>query len=97
MPKKSENMLSVVNVGLLTYKGENFGDKNTFDEFLTSQYEGSMKAFLADRKKLALSQRSRILLAGRVEVPKLSCQREMELNNGLKILPLAVKPNVQIA
>ena len=58
---------------------------------MAQQFDGSMKAFLADRKKLAAIQRSRILLAGRVEVPKLICQREMELVNGLKILPLAVK------
>jgi hypothetical protein len=50
-----------------------------------------MKTFLADRKKLAAIQRSKILLAGRVEVPKLICQREIELTNGLRILPLAVK------
>jgi hypothetical protein len=55
-----------------------------------------MKAFLADRKRLATIQRSRILLAGRVEVPKLICQREMELSNGLKILPLAVKQGIEI-
>jgi hypothetical protein len=64
---------------------------------LAYKYEGSMKAFLADRKRLSTIQRSRVLLAGRVEVPKLICQREMELTNGLKILPLAVKQGIEIA
>mgnify|MGYP001103483839 CR=1 FL=1 len=95
-PKKTENMLTLINVGLLTYKGEEFSAENTFEDFLAHKYDGGMKAFLADRKRLAQEQRSRILLAGRVEVPKLTCQREMELDNGLKVLPLAVKKGIQI-
>lgn len=93
-PKKTENMLTVINVGLLTYKGEDFGAENQFEDFLAYKYDGLMKAFLADRKKLASTQRTRILLAGRVEVPKLTCQREMEMQNGLKIVPLAVKKGI---
>ena len=72
-PKKTENMLTLINVGLLTYKGEEFSTVNTFEGFLANKYDGGMKAFLADRKRLAQEQRSRILLAGRVEVPKLTC------------------------
>ena len=72
-PKKTENMLTLINVGLLTYKGEEFSTENTFEDFLANKYDGRMKAFLADRKRLAQEQRSRILLAGRVEVPKLTC------------------------
>ena len=95
-PKKTENMVTLINVGLLTYKGEEFSAENTFEDFLAHKYDRGMKAFLADRKRLAQEQRSRILLAGRVEVPKLTCQREMELENGLKVLPLAVKKGIQI-
>ena len=51
-PKKTENMIAVVNVGLLTYKGEEFSPENTFEEFLAREYSGGMKAFLADRKRL---------------------------------------------
>jgi hypothetical protein len=87
-------MLTIVNVGLLTYKGEQFGVKHSFEEYLSLQYEGSMKAFLADRKRLAAMQKSSVLLAGRVEVPKLFCQREMEVSPGIKIVPLAVKQGV---
>jgi len=51
-----------------------------------------MKEFLRDRKKVALTQRVEILLAGRIEVPNLICQRELlvtEFNE--KVIPLVVK------
>ena len=87
-------MLTIVNVGLLTYKGENFGVKQSFEDYLSSEYDSSMKAFLADRKRVAATQRSSILLAGKMEVPKLTCQREMIIENGLRVVPLAVKLGV---
>lgn len=51
--KKPENMLSIINVGLLTYKDEQFGVKHSFENFLSYQYKNDMKMFLADRKDLA--------------------------------------------
>jgi len=51
--KKSEDMLSYINVGLLTFGNEQFGVKQSFEEFLTKNYEGNMKMFLNDRKDLA--------------------------------------------
>lgn len=47
-------MISILNVGLLTYKNEKFGVERSFEDFLKVNYENSMKAFLADRKKLSL-------------------------------------------
>jgi hypothetical protein len=90
--KKSENLLSVINIGLLTYADEQFGVKETFEDFLKVKYNNSMKEFLRDRKKLALQQRIEIMLAGRVEVPSLICQKELvvtELNE--KVVPLVIK------
>jgi hypothetical protein len=96
-PKQPQNMVSIINIGLLTYKGENFGESNPFEDHLQSHYEGSMREFLSDRKKLASAQRSQVLIAGRVEVPRLSCLREIEIQeNQLKILPLAVKKGTSI-
>jgi hypothetical protein len=46
-------MLSIINVGLLTYKGEEFGVKHSFENFLNFYYNNDMKAFLADRKDLS--------------------------------------------
>jgi hypothetical protein len=51
--KRSENMLSVINIGLLTYMDEQFGVKESFEDFLKANYAGSMKDFLRDRKKVA--------------------------------------------
>lgn len=43
-------MISIINVGLLTYKGEKFGVEESFEEFLSVEYRNNMKEFLADRK-----------------------------------------------
>ena len=43
-------MLSILNIGLLTYKEERFGIDETFEDFLKYNYDSSMKHFLADRK-----------------------------------------------
>ena len=51
--KKSENMLSLIKIGLLTYADESFGVKDSFETFLKTQFNGSMKEFLRDRKKVA--------------------------------------------
>jgi hypothetical protein len=51
-----------------------------------------MKEFLRDRKKLAQQQKMEILLAGRVEVPNLTCPKELvdhELKE--KTIPLVIK------
>jgi hypothetical protein len=51
--KKSANMLSMINIGLLTYHDEKFGLTESFDKFLKTKFQGSMKEFLKDRKKAA--------------------------------------------
>ena len=48
--RKCQNMVSLLNIGLLTYKGEEFGVKGSFEDFLRNHYDNSMKGFLADRK-----------------------------------------------
>jgi hypothetical protein len=51
-----------------------------------------MKDFLRDRKKVAQQQRIEILLAGKVEVPSLVCQKELVVAElGEKVIPLVVK------
>lgn len=71
--KRSENLLSIINLGLLTYADEQFGVRDSFEDYLKTKFGGSMKDFLKDRKKVALAQRIEILLAGRVEIPNLIC------------------------
>jgi len=90
--KKSENLLSVINIGLLTYADEQFGVRESFEDFLKAHYNNSMKEFLRDRKKVAQQQRIEILLAGKVEVPSLICQKELvvaEFNQ--KVVPIVIK------
>lgn len=72
---KTENLLSIINIGLLTYADEKFGLTDSFEEFLKDSFSGSMKDFLKDRRKAALVQRLEILLAGQVQIPKLVCQK----------------------
>lgn len=50
---KTENLLSIINIGLLTYSDEKFGVAESFEDFLKSQFNGSMKDFLRDRRKAA--------------------------------------------
>mgnify|MGYP000992405490 FL=1 len=72
-------MVSLINIGLLTYQNEAFGVKESFETFLKYNYENSMKNFLKDRKSLAQTQKLEIMVAGKVEVPKLVCLKEMAL------------------
>lgn len=51
--KIAQNMLSVIKIGLLTYKDERFGVDESFEKFLKQAYDNSMKHFLDDRKSLA--------------------------------------------
>lgn len=51
--KRIENMLSIINIGLLTYADEEFGGKDSFEDLLRVRYNNSMKEFLRERKKLA--------------------------------------------
>ena len=95
LKKVGSNMLSIINIGVLTYADEQFGLKDSFEDFLKVNYNNSMKEFLRDRKKLAQNQRVEILLAGRVEVPNLVCPRELQ-DHGMneKMIPLVIKkPN----
>jgi hypothetical protein len=86
-------LLSIINIGLLTYADEQFGVKESFEDFLKHNYNNSMKEFLRDRKKLAQQQRVEVLLAGKIEVPSLICQKELVMTdfNGEKVIPLVVK------
>ena len=94
--KKTENMLSIINVGLLTYKGEQFGVKHSFENFLSYYYNNDMKGFLADRKELSQIQRMKVLLSGKVRVPKIVCLKELRNSEfGIKMMPLAVKKGFQ--
>ena len=43
----------MLNVGLLTFADEKFGVSQEFENFLATEYAGSMKEFLKDRKKVA--------------------------------------------
>jgi hypothetical protein len=51
--KKSENLMSIINIGLLTYADEQFGVKESFEDFLKRNHNNSMKDFLRERKKVA--------------------------------------------
>lgn len=93
--KKSENLMSIINIGLLTYADEQFGVKESFEDFLKKHHNNSMKDFLRERKKVAQAQRIEILLAGRIEVPSLICQRELVMTEYKeKVIPLVVKKGV---
>jgi len=81
--KKPENLLSKINIGLLTFADEQFGVTESFEDFLKTRFKGSMKEFLKDRRKAAQVQRIEILLAGRVQIPRLICQRS--INVGLSM------------
>lgn len=70
---KTEDLLSIINIGLLTYHDEKFGTQDSFEEFLKTRFSGSMKDFLKDRRTAAQTQRMEILLAGQVQIPKLIC------------------------
>ena len=93
--KKPENLVSLINIGLLTYKGEKFGVEHNFEQFLSHYYQNDMKAFLGDRRELCKAQRIKVLLVGKVHVPKLVCLRDMKIKDlGLRVLPLAVKKSI---
>lgn len=93
----------MVNIGLLTFADERFGAGEDFEQFLGQQYNGSIREFLKDRKKAAMKQRLEILLAGRVEIPQLICQKgldaafevgvpnEVDANEKTTVVPLCVK------
>jgi hypothetical protein len=54
-----------------------------------------MKEFLRDRKKLATLQKVEILLVGKVDVPSVTCPRELEdsdLNE--RMIPVVIKKPV---
>ena len=91
-------MLSIINIGLLTYADEEFGGKDSFEDLLRLRYNNSMKEFLRERKKLAQQQKLEVMLAGRVEVPgPLTCQRELLMTdyNNQRVVPLVVKKGAQ--
>jgi len=51
---RSTNLLSIINLSLLTYADEQFGLTKTFEQFLKDKFCSSMKDFLKDRKRLAM-------------------------------------------
>ena len=97
--KSTVDMLSMINIGLLTYADEQFGVTESFEDFLKNKFKGSMKDFLKDRKKVTQIQRLEILLAGQVQIPKLICMKSLkpqlpELESSMlqdKHIPLAIK------
>jgi hypothetical protein len=94
--KKSENLLAVINIGLLTYADEQFGLTESFEEFLKTKFKGLMKDFLKDRKKVSIAQRLEILLAGRIEIPNIVCQKSLRFEHDAafsdeQVVPLAIK------
>jgi len=98
--KAPENMLSMINIGLLTYADEKFGVKESFEDFLKNKFKGSMKDFLKDRKKVTQVQKLDILLAGQVQIPKMVCMKtikpavtELESSQMMEkqLIPLAIK------
>jgi len=92
---KTENLLSIINIGLLTYSDEKFGVSESFEEFLKTKFSGSMKDFLKDRRKAAQAQRMEILLAGQVQIPKLICHKTispaLDATMSEQLIPLAVR------
>jgi len=52
-----------------------------------------MKQFLYDRKKLASQQRTQVLIAGRVVVPKITCLKEIKADYSpyQSVIPVALK------
>lgn len=95
--KTGENLVSIVNIGLLTYADEEFGVRESFEEKLRTEYGNSMKEFLRERKKIATQQKLEILLTGRVEIPQLVCQKELampEIYQGARVIPLVLKKGV---
>lgn len=90
--------MSIINIGVLTYKDEQFGVRDSFEDFLQTNYNNSMKEFLRDRKKLAQHQKVEILLAGRVDVPSISCPKEL-LDQEMKerMIPIVIKKPVGTA
>ena len=67
----------MINIGLLTFADEKFGVTESFEHFLKTRFKGSMKDFLKDRRKAAQVQRLEILLAGKINIPKLVCHRSL--------------------
>ena len=74
---KTENMMSLINIGLMTYEHERFGVDMQFEDFLRKSFNGRMKDFLKDRRKAAEEQRMQILLAGVCQIPKLVCYKAL--------------------
>ena len=86
----------MINIGLLTYADESFGVNQSFEEFLKTNYSNSMKEFLKDRKKAVLNQRVEILLAGKINVPQLICQKELTQSQfNEKVIPVAIRKGQQ--
>lgn len=78
---KTENMMSIINIGLLTYQHEKFGIEMLFEDFLKEKFNGKMKEFLKDRRRAAEEQRMEILLIGVCQIPKLVCHKALTQDN----------------
>lgn len=91
--KPMQNMLSLVNIGLLTYQDEQFGVDESFEDFLKFTYDNSMKLFLQDRKQLAEKQKISVLLAGKLLPPRMSCIKAvMPFKNAeINVIRIAIK------
>lgn len=95
--RRSQNLVSKISLSLLTYADEQFGVKQTFEDYLRTHFKGSMKEFLRDRKPLAQAQAMQILLASRVEIPQLVCHKSLmmtpvdDLVAPSPVIPLVVR------
>jgi hypothetical protein len=97
--KRTENLLSIINIGLLTLPNDRFGQSESFEDYLAYFYDGKMRDFLNDRKKVGAIQKTTVLLAARMASPVLVCPKEFQVNdlqyartlNKHKVIPLAVK------
>ena len=98
LKRSGGNLLSIINIGVLTYADEQFGLKDSFEDYLRVNYNNSMKEFLRDRKKLSSLQKMEILLAVKVDIPSITCQKELvdhDLNE--KMIPLVIKKPSSVA
>ena len=51
--RRSNNLISKINLSLLTFLDEEFGNVQSFEDFLKQNHGGNMKDFLKDRKELS--------------------------------------------
>lgn len=80
-------------LSLLTFKDEQFGVTQSFEEFLNLTHKGNMTDFLKDRRQLGKDQKIEILLASNVDIPQIICKKGLisSFASGHQIIPIAIK------